>query len=161
MAAPTKTLVAYHGIRAPSLPPSWEDHTVHKYAGPAEQELNVPPLMQGAKPPRPPFRSNLVVTKHRLPEPLPLETVFEGPNHANRQQLETYKVLRSGVGDFHGQQAAWQDVQFFEPAARLEVYQRQIGCLSSPTELVVFTLTSSQDRLEDLGDELDLVVTGG
>ena len=149
-----------HGARG-LVPPDWEDFTVYKFAAPEQVELDLPAVMKGAAKPKPKFRSNLVVTRHRVPEQIPLELIFTGPNTVAKEQNPTFKVARSGAGTYLEQQAAWQDLEFFDPSIQLQIYQRQVATRTAPQDLVMFTLTTSQDKLDELSRSLGFEVAPG
>jgi hypothetical protein len=159
MPVPQGRAAEFHGARG-VVPPGWEDFTVFKFAAPEQAELDLPLLMKAASKPKPKFRSNLVVTKHRVPEQIPLELIFTGPNTVSREQNPAFKVARSGLATYQGQPAAWQDVEFFDPGVQLQIFQRQVATRTAPQDLVMFTLTTTQDKLDDLSRSLGFETPG-
>lgn len=124
----------------------WEDHTVFRWAAPRGE---------GDKP----FRSNCMLTRHdRVPAEIPFDKIFTGPNTAAKQSNKDFQVLREGVTRYLDQDAAWQDTRFFEPSAQRMIFQRQIAIRPRPDGLVVMTLTSDENNLDDLSAAIEFKV---
>lgn len=142
-----------HGV-ATILPTGWEDFTIYKFAAPEGTGLDLPGVMKGAAKPKPRFRSNIVVTKHRVPQLVPLEAIFDGPNKLSMEQNPSFKILQAGQGSYSRQPAAWQDLEFFDQGVQLRILQRQIAVKTSAEMLVMFTLTTSEEKIDTLSKEI-------
>ena len=144
-----------HGVSVP-LPAGWENHTVYQFAAP-EELIDETARLRSKTKPKTPFRANLVATRHRVPPQIPLAQIFTGPNTGAREQNPSHQVVATGVGRCLDRDVVWQDVAFFEPAVKLQIFQRQVGTKLADDQLLVLTLTTDQ-KLEELCGELGLVV---
>lgn len=139
-----------------ALPAGWENHTVYQFAAP-EEVVDETARLRSKTRPKTPFRANLVATSHQVPPQIPLAQIFTGPNSAAREQNPSHQIVATGVGRHGDRDVVWQDVAFFEPAIKLQIFQRQVGTKLADDRLLVLTLTTDQ-KLDELCAELGLVI---
>jgi hypothetical protein len=150
-----------HGI-AFNLPSEWSNYTVYQFAAPIVDSIEDDAVRLRAKTkPKTKFRDNLVVTKHTIPEDLSLEKFFEPSNEGIKQRSRDFKIIGSGKCALGQRTAYWQEVSFFEPSASLLIYQRATAIQSTPTQVVLFTLTSDQNKLVDIFHSMGFASPGG
>jgi hypothetical protein len=155
MASDPQPRIDLYGM-AVALPAGWENHTVYQFAAP-EPVVDESARLRSKTRPKTPFRANLVATCHTVPPQIPLAAIFTGPNSAAREQNPSHQVVATGVGRCLDRDVVWQDVAFFEPAIKLQIYQRQIGSKLATDRLLVLTLTTDQ-KLDELCSQLGLVI---
>ena len=144
-----------HGVPI-ALPAGWENHTVFQFAAPDEEVDELARLRSKTKP-KTKFRANLVGTRHRVPPQIPLAQIFTGPNTVAHEQNPSHQIVATGVGRCLERDVVWQDVAFFDPAAKLQIFQRQVGTKLADDQLLVLTVTTDQ-KLDELCVEIGLVV---
>lgn len=126
-----------------SVPTSWADHTVHRFAAPVRETPALPLVKQA-----PAFRSNLVVTRYPLDK---LETFFSAHNASVK--LRNFTVLGGGSTHYLKQPAVWQDSSHVEPSQGLHIFQRQIA-VAHGNACVVMTLSAASRTLDQLAAEI-------
>jgi len=128
-----------HGVLV-SVPDGWQDQSVHRFSAP--DEASGDPVVGQT------FRSNMIVSRHRIPASVPLESVFDSSNEASRKQMADFRVVAAGLGRYLGQEASWQDTAFSDPRVKSLLRQRHIAMRAFPSEVVIITITAEQKRFE-------------
>ncbi len=141
----------FHGISL-TLPEGSEDRSIYRFTLPHTKKRS-PQLVRHAA--EPAFQENLVLGLQPVAPDTTLAELFVQPNRASLQQTPSFRVLAWGVLEQAAESLAWQDVCFTGPN-QMQVFQRQLARLASPTMAAVLVLTSAHKDLDALARTLGL-----
>lgn len=105
----------------------------------------------------PPLR----VTKHMVPEPIPIGAIFNQPNAVSKEQNPTSRNVRSGVSQHSRQPKAWQDLEIVVQGLHVCILQRQISVKVSTTCLTLYTMTTVEEELDTMSTEIGFMTEEG
>jgi hypothetical protein len=142
--------ISVHGVRF-GLPKGWGDDSIHRFSAPTEETNDLvggPTLVQ-----------NAVVTRHDVPDDVPLRHIFDAPNRATQAETPTFQVDATGLCKYLDQDAVWQDISFAAEHVQVMVCQRQIALRRRDGAVVIMTVTGDSKRFERLKADFPVVPT--
>lgn len=137
------------------IPDSWEDRSLYRFVVPRDAGLAVRMRPQAGDAPR--FSSNVLVSKHAIPEDSSLTALLSAGSEEQQQQDPSYQQLDAGTWTHEGQDAAFLDTTFFVADPGLQLFQRRVAVRCAKGEMVVFTITSDKQDLAALATKMGLV----